>query len=101
MALGGMDELAAAARVLAVAADSDAEEETEQPGPGVAAGRDERGLPADVEMAGEKENKDGEAARGQVGDANPQVTTAPCVPFCTACAPPFTRPDCTCAHPSW
>ena len=96
-----MDELAAAAGVLAVATDSESEEEVEQPASCVAAGRDEGGSPADVEMVEDKENKDVEAARGQPGDADPQVTDAPRVAIPTPCAPPITPPDCTCTHPSW
>ena len=69
-----MDELAAAAAVLAVDVDDFADDDLEQPSHcGVAAGIDAH-APMEVSTEADKENFTADAAQSQGEDANPEVT---------------------------
>ena len=79
--LGGMDELAAAAAVVAISIDDFAEEDFEQRPPcGVSAGGD-AAMSIDESMEQDKENVLVDAAQSEVGDGDPEVSNSPILQF--------------------
>jgi hypothetical protein len=86
-----MDELSAAAAVLAVAHDPDTDEEMEQEGAAGARGGDLRQWPAPESSEAGKENEHHLPEQQQVGTDNGKVMTHPPTPSHIPRAPSLTR----------
>ena len=81
-----MDELAAAAAVVAMSIDDFAEEEEEQrPSCDVTAGIDAE-TPFRMVIEADKENVLGDAAQCEVGDGDPEVSNSPTLQLRPPCA---------------
>ena len=89
-----MDELAAAAAVVAMDTDDFAEMDLEQYAMHDVAAIDEVQRPAAEAAEAQDENKGGNTVPGGPEIANPKVANAPRIPRRTRCGPPITRPDC-------
>lgn len=88
-----MDELEAAAAVMAMSFDEFAEEDLEQYAPHEAAAVDESHRPAVEAAAAQDENQGGNTVPSDPEIANPKVMNAPQMPLRTRCRPPIIRPD--------
>jgi len=88
-----MDELTAAAAVMAMSVDDFGEEDLEQYALHSAATIDEAQPPAAEAANVDSENDEGSTASGGPGIAHPKVTNDPRMPLCTPARPPLTRPE--------
>ena len=93
-----MDELAAAAAVVAMSTDDFAEEDFEQRPPcGFTAGSD-AAASNEMTMEQDKENVRVDAAQSEVGDGDPEVTNSLTLQLHPPCMHNHTQPDCHCSR---
>jgi len=93
-----MDELAAAAAVVAMSIDDFAEEDFGQRQPcGVTTGSD-AATSIDMSIEQDKENFVVDAAPCEVGDSNREVSNSPTLQLHPLCTHNHTQPDCHCSR---
>jgi hypothetical protein len=93
-----MDELAAAAAVVAISIDDFAKEDFEQRQPcGFTAGSD-AAASNEMTIEQDKETVPVDAAQSEVGDGDPSVSSSPTFQLRPPCMYNHTQPDCHCSR---